>query len=89
MERDAPFAWTPGAASDKEPTPHRRTTATTPPRAHDGASCSPLGKTHDVAKEGVKLHEAVVTRHVNARDAAITSVVTAILLPYATLVRTE
>ncbi len=71
MEQDTPFSWVPEVAIHREPTPPRRSIGITPPRARDGSSRSPLGKTHQEAKDNVKNPEAAHGRRINARDAAI------------------
>jgi hypothetical protein len=58
------------SAQNIEPTPLRQGATTTPPRARDGTSCSPLGRAQDAVKDGVKRREAVSHSRVQAKDAA-------------------
>ena len=70
----SPPSLVPSTATDREPTPLRRATITTPPRARDGTPRSPLGRVHAAAKEGNKRHEDVISsRQDNTREAAIAS----------------
>jgi hypothetical protein len=65
------FPWHPGIAIQGEPRPSKKVTIVTPPKARDGFSRSPLGKSLHDAKDKVKNNDAVLDYMSVAIDATV------------------